>query len=110
MTCNGKTGQIVIHRDGNYAPCGFLLCRVLDDNGTYEPYSDNSTETILIDYDWDFPDLASNWGFVACECGETDGTVNCKHRKTGDMISAAFDWLEDHQGEAVNDPGYFGPD
>jgi hypothetical protein len=52
----------------------------------------------FIQSDWDYPSLASNLGFVPCECGATDGTVDCAHKKATDMISAAFDYLEERDG------------
>lgn len=96
--------MITVIRDPGYAPCGFLVCRV-DEQGNYEPRSDNVK---LMQSDWDFPGLARAFGFVACECGRTDGTVDCPHKTATEMITAAYDWLEGHQGQIVEDPGFFG--
>ncbi len=62
---------------------------------------------ILIQTDWDFPALASSFGWIACRCGQTDGTVDCRHRRARDMIAAARKFLTDHLGESADDPGYF---
>jgi hypothetical protein len=51
--------------------------------------------------DWEFPSLAGVFGFVPCECGATDGTVDCKHKTASDMISAAIDFLDEHEGEEI---------
>lgn len=64
-------------------------------------------ETVLIQTDWDYPGIASSFGWMACECGETDGTVDCPHRTATEMISDAADYLDDNIGETIDDPGYF---
>jgi hypothetical protein len=64
-------------------------------------------EDRLFQSDWDWPGLASNFGFVPCPCGRTDGTVNCEHRTAGEMIAAASEFLDEHEGESIEDPGYF---
>ena len=85
--------KIIAVRDPDHAPCGWLV----RENGRDR----------LVDSDWDFPGLARNWGFVPCECGATDGTVDCPHKKAGEMISAAWDFLEEHGTTPIEDPGYF---
>jgi hypothetical protein len=64
-------------------------------------------QEVFIQSDWDYPGTASNLGFVPCECGETDGTVDCAHHTATEMISAAYDFLCEHDGETFTDPGYF---
>lgn len=98
--------KITVAREPEYAPVGFLVCRV-DEHGGYDSRSD---DTILIDHDWDYPALAATWGYVPCsQCG-TDGTVDCPHHTATEMITAAYDWLEAHTGEIADDPGYFDAD
>lgn len=63
--------------------------------------------SILIQTDYDFPGVASSFGWSACRCGETDGTVDCPHRTASEMIAAAREFLDDKIGESVDDPGYF---
>ena len=87
-----------LHFDSKYAPCGFLIVR----SGA-DPYSDDPADTRLVQSDWDFPGVASRTGFVSCECGATDGTVDCKHHTASHMISAAYDWLAERNGEAFPD-------
>ena len=43
--------------------------------------------------DWDFPGLASTFGWTPCPCGTTDGTIDCEHRTAGEMIAEAHDFL-----------------
>jgi len=74
--------------------------------GCYEITS-NTGESIFIQTDWDRPGLASNFGWAACGCGETDGTVDCPHKTATEMIESATDWLDSHDGESFDDPGYF---
>jgi hypothetical protein len=77
-------------------PMGFLVVSAQD-----------STRTLFVQLDLDFPGLATTFGWQACSCGGTDGTVDCKHRKASDMIASAYNYLRDHEGETVPDPGYF---
>ncbi len=82
----------------SYAPSGFLIVK----DGA-NPYSDAPGDTALIQTDWDFPGVASATGFVPCECGATDGTVDCQHHKAGDMVGAAYDWLRERDGQSFPD-------
>ena len=90
-----------VHRDPSYAPCGFLIV----------PTGGNprGPDTVLVQTDFDFPALASRLGFVPCDCGATDGTVDCEHRTASEMISAAYDYLVEHAGEESAElDDYFG--
>ena len=62
---------------------------------------------ILVQSDWDFPGAASTFGWSACHCGSTDGTVDCEHRSRSEMIAEAWDFLSSRIGDTVDDPGYF---
>lgn len=64
-------------------------------------------QTMLIQTDWDYPSVASAFGWCACDCGFTDGTVDCEHRTADEMIVEAREYLDDHIGDTVEDPGYF---
>ena len=78
-------------------PCGYLLTA-----------EDGCTEIVTLD--WDFPGLASNLGFVpCCGSGSTDGTIDCPDcgKTASEMITAAAEWLDEHDGESFQDPGYF---
>lgn len=77
------------------------------DHGTYLLVADDGRD-ILVQTDWDYPGVASTFGWQACSCGLTDGTVDCAHRKAGEMIQEAAAYLDDHIGDQVDDPGYFG--
>jgi hypothetical protein len=85
-----------------------------DDSGRFEP-----NERILIETDWDYPGVAQSFGWslrsvqkpgAHCDHDSTDGTVPC--RECGltqtDFISAAYDWLREHNAAEAEDPGYFG--
>ncbi len=100
--------MITVDRDPGYAPCGYLVCRVTGEPGNYD-WHPRADETVLVQSDWEFPALASTFGFVPCECGRTDGTVDCPHKTATQMITEAADWLDEHCGAVfVEDPGYFG--
>jgi hypothetical protein len=63
--------------------------------------------TVLIQSDWDYPGVASTFGWQPCPCGATDGTVDCRHKTASDMIAEASEYLDDNIGGTVEDPGYF---
>lgn len=83
-----------LHFNRRYAPVGFLI---VADGAS--PLGDS----VLVQSDWDYPGVASRTGFVPCECGATDGTVDCPHRTASDMISAAYGWLEARDGLSFPD-------
>jgi hypothetical protein len=76
------------------------------DFGTYLLIAEDGRD-ILIQTDWDYPGIASSFGWQACKCGMTDGTVNCKHKTASEMIEDAGNFLNDHIGDTIPDPGYF---
>jgi hypothetical protein len=76
------------------------------DFGTFLVTAANGRE-ILVQTDWDFPGLASTFGWSPCSCGATDGTVDCDHRTADEMIADARDFLRAHAGDTTDDPGYF---
>ena len=53
----------------------------------------------FVQSDWDYAGLASSLGWAPCDCGRTDGTVNCEHRTVSEMLSEAFDYLSERDGE-----------
>ena len=63
--------------------------------------------TVLIQNDWNYPGVAGHMGWVPCKCGETDGTIDCKHHTAHDMINSEQEFLDDHIGDEFEDPGYF---
>jgi len=74
--------------------------------GDFEIVSTTGQST-LITLDWDYPGIASTFGWSPCDCGDTDGTVDCDHRTASEMIESATEYLDDHIGDSVTDPGYF---
>jgi hypothetical protein len=76
--------------------------------------------TILIQTDWDYPGVASSFGWDirsahAPGCADpsgTDGTIDCPSCGTtaSSFITAAESWMDDHLGAIVEDPGYFDED
>lgn len=82
--------------------------RITLEQGPYGSYVVRAADgrTRLTQVDWDFPGLASTFGMTRC-CDATDGTVDCEHKLAGDHIADAAEYLSDHIGEEVEDPGYF---
>lgn len=75
--------------------------------GNFELVAEDG-ESILVQTDWDYPGVAMNLGWCPCpKCLNTDGTVDCKHKKAGEMIAEAAEFLDDHIGDIFEDPGYF---
>lgn len=75
--------------------------------------------TLLIQSDWDFPGVASTFGWSCrrvqirpgfdCDHRGTDGTVTCPdcYVSAARFIEDARVWLEEHDGATADDPGYF---
>ncbi len=64
-------------------------------------------QEVLIQTDWDYPGTARAFGWTPCSCGATDGTVDCSHRTASAMIGSAQEYLDEHFGDEIDDPGYF---
>lgn len=53
----------------------------------------------FISDDWDYPMLAGALGAgIVCDCGRTDGTIDCEHKTASGMIEDAANWLWDNLG------------
>jgi hypothetical protein len=76
------------------------------DFGTFILEADDGRD-VLIQTDWDYPGVASIFGWSPCSCGRTDGTVDCPHRTASEMIAEAGEFLGAHIGDTAEDPGYF---
>jgi hypothetical protein len=84
---------------------------------------------ILIQTDYDYPGIATSFGWsvhdalhtdgaiptlrtdrsMPCDHGGTDGTVSCDDcgMSVAEFIASARDYLDDHIGATADDPGYF---
>jgi hypothetical protein len=62
---------------------------------------------VLFQTDWDWPAIATLFGWSPCH-NSTDGTVTCPEcgKTASAMIEEARQWLDDHDGEDCEDPGY----
>ena len=78
-------------------------------------------KTVLVQTDWDYPGVASTFGWSLrdvqqpdrdepCNHDRIDGTVDCEDcgLTASDFIGAAEEWLSDNDGVEADDPGYFG--
>jgi len=65
-------------------------------------------ESTLIQTDWDYPSVATLFGWTPCH-KETDGTIDCPicGKTAHEMIADAHDYLYYNVGNVVKDPGYF---
>jgi hypothetical protein len=81
------------------------------DFGTFLIVNEETGKDILIQTDWDYPGVASTFGWVPCH-DSTDGTVTCPDcgKTPGELISEANEFLRENIGACVEDPGYFGGD
>lgn len=83
----------------------YAICKIVSDDG----------RDILVQTDYSAPGVASTFGWSLQSVGEgcdhdgTDGTTDCKTCgcTAGQFIAAAIDYINDHDGESVEDPGYF---
>jgi hypothetical protein len=96
--------KIVVERNSSYAPCSYIVCKVIDDH--WNDHDENNT--ILVDTDWGWPSLASALGWSPCH-DSTDGTIDCDvcGNTASQLITSAGEWIDNHLGEIVDDPGYF---
>jgi hypothetical protein len=65
----------------------------------------NGTEigSFRVSLDCDYPKIAEIFGCHAiCDCGSTDGSVDCDHKTASQMIGEAFSFLDDNIG-AISD-------
>lgn len=77
---------------------------------------------ILIQTDWEWPGIATTFGWsvsdvppnttrATCDHDGTDGTIDCPccGLRAGAFIQAARQFLDRNDGESTVDPGYFHP-
>ena len=63
---------------------------------------ETGAEVQFVQSDWDYAPLASNFGWVPCECRDTDGTTPCRHKSVSVMLSEAFDFLAERDGQELD--------
>lgn len=72
-----------------FAPCSFLLVKLSKSGHAVSDWRNNTSNSILIQNDWDFPSIASAFGWN----GKLDGSVN--------EIATAGYWLQ-HNATNLN--------
>lgn len=89
-----------------------------------EILSEDEKESILIQTDWDWPGVATTFGWSIrncqvqnrgyyglekCDHSSTDGTIDCPEcgYPASAFIREAGEWLEANDGITAEDPGYF---
>lgn len=126
---------------GPFAPCAYIICVAVKRRKGYEfdehgkiaaatHYSKDELDdfkaedvdigecfTRLVQYDYDFPGLASAFGWdksnkgAGCACDETDGTIDCPccDKTAREYIADAREFLDQVASDetVVDDPGYF---
>lgn len=77
----------------------------------YVVHTVDYAHSILIG-DADAPGVAETFGWCPCDCGATDGTVDCAHRTAEAMLAEAINYLDSvaDMGATAEDPGYVGED
>jgi hypothetical protein len=91
-----------------FAKCGIRLCD--DCNSIFYPMETGSTYDNEQGYRLACPKCGGiTRDVIPCDHAGTDGTVPCKDcgLTASDFMSAAYDWLHDHDGAETDDPGYF---
>ena len=110
--------KIKLMQDSAYAPYGYILARQRDD-GSFDTRDERNT--ILVRTDWDWPGVADTFGWSCanlqhdgrdCSHSGTDGTIDCREcgYTAGEFIASAGQYLDDHLGSVVDDPGHFDAD
>lgn len=101
--------KFIVPSDEQNVPGGFVVRPVSQWNKRSHRKEKPTREDMVIQTDWDYPGLASSMGWRACECGGTDGTVDCEKcgRVADRMMAEAYDWIRAHMNEKFDDPGYF---
>jgi len=77
------------------ADCGTFLLRAEDGR------------TILVQVDWDFPGVASTFGWSPPPGTMTDDTGTLAEKSLSTVIGDARDFLHERAGSTADDPGYF---
>lgn len=99
---------------------GYHIHKIDEETGCYLSGNEN---TLLFQTDWEFPMLASNFGWsiresqvgqagyygTVCDHSGTDGTVKCETcgLTPSTFIREATEYLDAHLGQIADDPGYF---
>lgn len=96
--------------DADTSDCPGCVCKILNWL---------ETRSILVQQDHQAVGVASSFGWSTRDvgpdhCGHdgTDGSVDCKTCGTtaDEFISAAIEFINDHDGDVAEDPGYFSED
>lgn len=99
-----------IQLDTDTSDCPGAVCKLWIDR------PGEASDSYLVQADYDAPGVASAFGWSVSQVGDggcehrgTDGTVDCRDcgTKSTAFIAAAIDFLNDHDGDEVEDPGYF---
>ena len=77
-----------------------------DDDGCFFLCDYEGREYRLVRQRKDHAAAAALFGWKACECGQTDGTVACEHRTVREMIAEARGVLMDHIGDDIEAPAH----
>jgi hypothetical protein len=64
-------------------------------------------QTILVQTDWDFPGVASTFGWSPPPGTPIDPTGNFPEDVFATLIADARDFLHERAGSTADDPGYF---
>jgi hypothetical protein len=85
-----------------------MIMLTLERFGCYLITDLETEREILIKSDWDFPGVASVFGWSPCH-RSTDGTIDCQEcgKRAGTMIAEAAEYLDGCDGATAEDPGYF---
>ncbi len=75
-----------------------------DDDGCWFLCDEDGRDWRVVTHWKDHAYAASLFGWVACDCCEADGTVDCEHRTAKEMIAEAREFLMEHNGEEIEPP------
>jgi len=96
--------MIILHR----APFGTYRI-VAEDGRDLLVQDDRGYPSLAGTFGWNISDVIGAPGHSSCYHDGTDGTIDCQScgRTAAEFISAARQFLDNHDGAIAEDPGYF---
>jgi len=75
-----------------------------DDEGRWHLADCNGIDFCIVQKPDDHPYAAKLFGWVPCDECEADGTADCAHKSSDEMIEEAREFLTEHTGEEITAP------
>lgn len=95
--------------DTDTSDCPGALCKLWNGNRSVLAQSEDNAPGIASSFGWSVSLVRHKSG---CKHQGTDGSVDCQDcgTKSAAFLASAREWIDEHDGEEIEDPGYFGGD